>query len=91
LLGGRVCFEGSPADLAATAAGRVWAADERDRRALLSWRSGDNRWRHLGEHPPEGAEEVPPTVEEGYLLLSHVGDKPATSAPRWRSPRRRAQ
>jgi ABC-2 type transport system ATP-binding protein len=91
LLGGRVRFAGSPAELAATAAGRVWAADERDTRALVSWRSGDNRWRHLGEHLPEGAEELPPTAEEGYLLLSHGGDKPGTLTPRWRSPRRRAQ
>src|ERR1700690_3114973 len=45
LIGGRVRFAGSPAELAATAAGRVWAADERDTRAGLSWRSGDNRWR----------------------------------------------
>jgi ABC-2 type transport system ATP-binding protein len=89
LLGGRVHFAGSPAELAATAAGHVWAADERDGRALLSWRGGDNRWRHLGQHLPDGAEVVPPTAEEGYLLLSHGGDKPAPAAPRWRRVPRR--
>ncbi len=89
LLGGRVRFTGSPAELAATAAGRVWAADERDPQALLSWRGGDNRWRHLGQHLPDGAEVVPATAEEGYLLLSHAGDRPATAAPRWRPVRRR--
>ena len=52
LLQGRVHFAGTPAELAATAAGRVWAADERDQRAHLSWRGGDNRWRHIGDRPP---------------------------------------
>src|SRR5215470_13154124 len=72
LLQGKVRFVGSPADLAATAAGRVWAADERDARAHLSWRGGDGRWRHVGDQPPAGAELVVPTVEDGYLLLSHA-------------------
>jgi ABC-2 type transport system ATP-binding protein len=72
LLQGRVHFAGTPAELAATAAGRVWAAGERDDRAHLSWRGGDNRWRHIGDHPPTGAELVSPTVEDGYLMLSHA-------------------
>jgi ABC-2 type transport system ATP-binding protein len=72
LLQGRIRFAGTPAELAATAAGRVWAAGERDARAHLSWRGGDNRWRHIGEHPPAGAELVATTVEDGYLLLSHA-------------------
>ena len=72
LLHGQVRFTGTPAGLAATAAGRVWAADQRDKRAHLSWRGGDSRWRHVGEHPPADAELVPPTVEDGYLLLSHA-------------------
>jgi ABC-2 type transport system ATP-binding protein len=71
LLQGQVRFAGTPAELAAAAVGRVWAADERNTRAHLSWRGGDNRWRHIGDHPPAGAELVPPTVEDGYLLLSH--------------------
>src|SRR5215475_12357166 len=70
LLQGQVHFTGTPAELAATAAGRVWAACERDARAHLSWRGGDNRWRHIGDNPPAGAELVAPTVEDGYLLLS---------------------
>jgi len=70
LLQGQVHFTGTPAELAATAAGRVWAADDRDARAHLSWRGGDSRWRHIGDHPPAGAELVTPTVEDGYLLLS---------------------
>ncbi len=72
LLQGRVHFTGTPAELAATAAGRVWAAGDRDDRAHLAWRGGDNRWRHVGDDPPGGAELVAPTVEDGYLLLSHA-------------------
>jgi len=76
LLQGRVRFTGTPAELAATAAGRVWAADERDGHAHLSWRGGDNRWRHIGDHQPGGAELVAPTVEDGYLLLSQAAGAP---------------
>ena len=71
LLHGQARFTGTPAELAATATGHVWTADQRDQRAHLSWRGGDNRWRHTGDHPPAGAETVVPTVEDGYLLLSH--------------------
>ncbi|MGH3190746.1 MAG: ATP-binding cassette domain-containing protein [Streptosporangiaceae bacterium] len=74
LLQGRVRFTGTPAALAAVAAGRVWAAQERDARAHLSWRGGDNMWRAIGDSPPDGAQLVTPTVEDGYLLLSHAGD-----------------
>jgi ABC-2 type transport system ATP-binding protein len=72
LLHGQTHFSGTPAELAATAAGKVWAADERDMRGHLSWRGGDGRWRHIGEHPPGSAELVAPTVEDGYLLLSNA-------------------
>ena len=72
LLNGRVHFAGPPSDLASSAAGRVWASDDRDARAHLSWRGGDGRWRHIGEQPPPGAQPVTPTVEDGYLLLSHA-------------------
>ncbi len=72
LLQGRVQFAGAPAELAAAAAGRVWAADERDPRAHLSWRGTDGRWRLVGDEPPAGAEFVTPTIEDGYLVLSHA-------------------
>jgi ABC-2 type transport system ATP-binding protein len=72
LLQGQVQFSGTPSELAAIAADRVWVAPQRDTRAYLSWRGGDNRWRHIGEHPPTSAELVAPTVEDGYLLLSHA-------------------
>jgi ABC-2 type transport system ATP-binding protein len=70
LLDGRVRFSGTPAGLAGVAAGRVWLADQRDDGAQLSWRAGDGQWRHIGHEPPPGAAVVPPTAEDGYLLLS---------------------
>jgi ABC-2 type transport system ATP-binding protein len=70
LLNGVVRFSGTPAELAALAAGRVWLADGRDTAAELSWRGGDGRWRHIGQAPPPGTNVVTPTAEDGYLLLS---------------------
>jgi ABC-2 type transport system ATP-binding protein len=70
LVRGRIRFTGTPAELAATAEGRVWAAAQRDERAHLSWRGGDGLWRNVGDRPPDDAEIIPPTVEDGYLLLS---------------------
>jgi ABC-2 type transport system ATP-binding protein len=82
LLHGRVHFAGTPAELAEIATGHVWAADNRNGAAHLSWRGSDDRWHHLGDRPPAGAEIVKPTVEEGYLLLSQTADAPAQ--PAWR-------
>jgi ABC-2 type transport system ATP-binding protein len=70
LLAGRVRFCGTPAELAALAARRVWLGPDRDASAALSWRAGDGRWRHIGTAPPPGAEIVEPTAEDGYLVLS---------------------
>ena len=70
LLAGQIRFCGSPAELAALAAGQVWLAADRDAAAELSWRAGDGRWRHIGAAPPSGAEIVTPTAEDGYLVLS---------------------
>ena len=84
LLAGKVRFAGAPAELAGSAAGHAWTADERDPRALLSWRGGDGRWRHLGDRPPDGAEITVPTVEEGYLLLSLTVEGQKTPIKGWR-------
>jgi ABC-2 type transport system ATP-binding protein len=65
---GQVLFDGSPHDLAETARGRAWIADDRDARARLSWRTGEGRHRHIGD-APTGAELVEPTIEDAYLLL----------------------
>ena len=74
VLDGHIVFTGTPAALADTAAGHVWTAGERDPRAYLSWRDGENRWRHIGDNPPADYETASPTVEDGYLLLCHAAE-----------------
>ena len=69
---GRLLFRGSPADLAASASGRVWRSDTRDAGAELAWVAGDGTTRQIGD-PPAGADLVDPTVEDAYLVL--VGAK----------------
>ncbi len=70
---GAVRFQGSPQSLSALADGRVWLAAQRDPAARLAWRTGDGQHRNLGD-PPVGADILPPTLEDGYLLL--VGTEP---------------
>ncbi|OIJ64800.1 ABC transporter ATP-binding protein [Streptomyces mangrovisoli] len=65
---GRVRFEGTPAELTARAAGRVWRSTERDPGARAGWRTGTGDFRNVG-HPPEGADLLEPTLEDGYLLV----------------------
>jgi ABC-2 type transport system ATP-binding protein len=64
---GRVRFEGTPAELTARAAGRVWSSTERDPGALAGWRTGAGTFRNIGD-PPERADILEPTLEDGYLL-----------------------
>jgi ABC-2 type transport system ATP-binding protein len=69
LVDGRVRFVGSPAQLAAQAQGRAWVQSglpPPDVRA--SWCQVDGTHRCLGT-PPPGARLVPPTLEDGYLLV----------------------
>ncbi|MFF8229323.1 ABC transporter ATP-binding protein [Streptomyces caelestis] len=67
MAGGRVRFEGTPAELTARAAGRVWSSTERDPDAKAGWRTGTGAFRNVGD-PPDGAELLEPTLEDGYLL-----------------------
>jgi ABC-2 type transport system ATP-binding protein len=67
MAGGSVRFEGTPAELTARAAGRVWHSTERDPDAKAGWRTGTGAFRNVGD-PPAGAELVEPTLEDGYLL-----------------------
>ncbi|MFH8497905.1 ABC transporter ATP-binding protein [Streptomyces coeruleorubidus] len=67
MAGGRIRFEGTPAELTARAAGRVWSSTERDPGAKAGWRTGTGAFRNVGD-PPGGAELVEPTLEDGYLL-----------------------
>ncbi|WP_439943399.1 ABC transporter ATP-binding protein [Streptomyces sp. BBFR115] len=67
MAGGRVRFEGTPAELTARAAGRVWSSTERDPGARAGWRTGAGAFRNVGD-APEGADLLEPTLEDGYLL-----------------------
>jgi ABC-2 type transport system ATP-binding protein len=78
LLSGAVRFEGTPAQLAQLAAGRVWIAAERSPHARLAWVTSEGQVRHIGD-PPPGAELVAPTVEDGYLLLAGHFDEEAVA------------
>ncbi len=73
---GRSRFAGTPPELGNLAAGRVWLGGEAAVGAHLAWRTGTGQHRMLG-NPPEGADLVPPTVEDGYLLLVGRAAKPA--------------
>jgi ABC-2 type transport system ATP-binding protein len=66
---GRVHFTGTPAELAGLAGGRVWEDDRQDPAAIRSWLTAAGSYRHLGD-PPSGAQEVDPTLDDGYLLLA---------------------
>jgi ABC-2 type transport system ATP-binding protein len=71
MAGGGVRFDGTPSELVESARGRVWTTEAPVAEAILSWRSGDGRYRHIGE-PPSGAAPVEPSIDDAYLLL--VGD-----------------
>jgi ABC-2 type transport system ATP-binding protein len=82
MMDGRVCFTGTPADLAALAKDRVWVDDtptsvDRPGR-VQSWVTADGRIRNIGE-PPAGAELVDPSIDDGYLLLT-IRNGTSTSA-----------
>ncbi|MFF7645365.1 ATP-binding cassette domain-containing protein [Streptomyces canus] len=64
---GRILFEGTPAELTARAADRVWSSTERAQGAKAGWRTGTGSFRNVGD-PPAGADLLEPTLEDGYLL-----------------------
>ena len=67
---GRIVFADAPERLAAVATNRVWVqAQPPGPDARASWRRADGSHRCLGM-PPPGAATEPPTVEDGYLLLT---------------------
>ena len=68
---GQVLLSGTPTDVAEAARGHVWMTDARDARAQLAWRTGEGRYRNIGQ-APAGAELVVPALEDGYLLLAGV-------------------
>ncbi|GAA3979052.1 ABC transporter ATP-binding protein [Streptomyces marokkonensis] len=70
---GAVRFDGTPAELTARAAGRVWSSREKDPGAKAGWRTGTGSFRNVGD-PPAGADLVAPTLEDGYLLALDGAD-----------------
>jgi ABC-2 type transport system ATP-binding protein len=74
---GRVCFDGTVAELMGRAEGRVWLADEPHPAATATWRTGTGRYRNLAHDPPTGVELVEPTLEDAYLLLRSTAPAPA--------------
>lgn len=70
LEGGRVRLAGTPGGLRATADGQVWSSPVAAPGAISSYRTEDGRHRVLGPRPSADAVGVPPTVEDGYLLLT---------------------
>ena len=74
---GRARFTGTPTELTAQAAGRVWTDAQRSPAALAAWRTGDGAYRNVGD-PPAGAELIPPTLEDAYLLLMGEPELEAT-------------
>jgi ABC-2 type transport system ATP-binding protein len=70
LAGGSVRFDGTVADLIATAEGRVWLADDDPGPdAVVSWRTGTGRHHVVGGAAPPGAVRAEPTLEDAYLLM----------------------
>jgi ABC-2 type transport system ATP-binding protein len=65
---GTVRFDGTPAELAFLADGRVWSSAVKDEGALAGWHTGEGTYRNIGD-PPPGARLLPPRLEDGYLLL----------------------
>jgi ABC-2 type transport system ATP-binding protein len=76
---GEIRFDGRPAELAGIASGRVWDSDSRAPGALAAWRTADGSYRNVG-NPPDGAQLVPPALEDGYLLLVDPGAATVGSA-----------
>lgn len=69
---GRVRFDGTPGDLIEIARGKVWLSAERPSTARITWRTANGDFRAVGD-PPEGANLIEPTIEDGYLMLVGAG------------------
>jgi ABC-2 type transport system ATP-binding protein len=67
---GRARFTGTPSELRRLADGQVWSSPEDGPGAVSSWRTESGAYRVLGPRPSPDARPLPPTVEDGYLLVS---------------------
>ena len=68
---GRIRWSGTPAELAAEAAGRVWESEAPEPTALRTWLTGPGTHRHVGTLP-DRATPATPTVDDGYLLVTRL-------------------
>lgn len=66
---GRMCFAGTPGELATMAAGRVWVDDHPHPEAIRTWVTGDGLVRSIGM-PPPGVQLVDPNIDDGYLFAT---------------------
>ncbi len=66
---GRARFAGTPAELTAQAAGRVWTDTPPSRRRHSRPGAPATAPTATSATPPAGAELIPPTLEDAYLLL----------------------
>jgi ABC-2 type transport system ATP-binding protein len=66
---GMIRFDGTVAELLATAAGRVHAGAAPSRGAVTTWKTGTGQIRSVGGQPHPDAVPVEPSVEDAYLLL----------------------
>ena len=64
---GRSVFDGTPRQLSALAAGKVWLSVQ-PAPAGMYWRNAEGEYRTLGERPA-GGEPTSPSIEDGYLML----------------------
>lgn len=75
---GRIVFAGTPGRLADQADGRTWIQPTEPCGVRASWRQANGWYRCLGD-PPSNASLVPPTLEDGYLLLQQAALGTATA------------
>jgi ABC-2 type transport system ATP-binding protein len=69
LVDGGIRFDGTPEAMSGTAQGRVWISTQPGEESMVSWRTGDGSYRHVGEPPPHAA-LVKSTIDDAYLLLA---------------------
>jgi ABC-2 type transport system ATP-binding protein len=72
---GTVRLHATPQALAESAKGLVWESSQREPGALAAWATGEGRYRNIGQ-PTPGAVLVPPTLDDGYLVLMESAATP---------------
>jgi ABC-2 type transport system ATP-binding protein len=84
---GRARFFGTPTELRRLAVGQVWSSPGDGRGAVSSWRTEAGAYRARGPPPSPHAEPLPPTVEDGYLLVcARSREDTAAWRGRWSCP-----